>query len=37
VYINQTNVLEGSTAVIEHKDKGQAVTQAIIESFILCG
>ncbi len=37
VYINQTNVLEGSTAVIEHKDKGQALRQAIIESFILCG
>ncbi len=37
VYINQTNVLEESTAVIEHKDKDQAVRQEIIESFILCG
>ncbi len=25
VYTNQTNVLEGSTAVVEHKDKEQAV------------
>jgi hypothetical protein len=36
-YKNQTNVLEGSTAVVEHKYKNQAARLEITESFIVCG
>ncbi len=35
VYTNQTNVLEGSSAVVEHIDKNQAACLEIAESFIL--
>jgi hypothetical protein len=37
VYTNQTIVYEGSTAVVEHKNKDQAAVLEIAESFILCG
>ncbi len=36
-YINQSNTYEGSTVVVEHQDKDQAVRLEIAESFILCG
>jgi hypothetical protein len=36
VYTNQTNVFEGSIAVVNHKDKDQAAGLEITESFILC-
>jgi hypothetical protein len=36
IYTNQINVLEGSTAVVEHKDKDQAAGLEIAESFNLC-
>jgi hypothetical protein len=36
IYPNQTNIYEGSTAVVEHKDKDQAAGLEIDESFILC-
>jgi archaellin len=35
--MNQTNIYEGNTAVVEHKDKDQAVGLEIAKSFILCG
>jgi hypothetical protein len=34
VYTNQTNMYEGSTAVVKHKDKDQAAGLEIAESFI---
>jgi hypothetical protein len=37
VYVNQPNVYEGSTAVVEHHDKDQAAGLELAESFILCG
>ncbi len=37
VYVNQSNVYEGSTAVMEHHDKDQAAGLERAESFILCG
>ncbi len=37
VHTNETNALEGSTAVVEHKEKQQASGLEIAESFILCG
>jgi hypothetical protein len=37
IYMNQTNIYEGSTAMVEHKDKDQAAGVEIAESFILCG
>ncbi len=37
VYMNQSNTNEGSTAVVEHQDKDQAVGLDLAESFILCG
>ncbi len=37
VYVNQSNVYEGSTAVVEHHDKDQAAGLELAESFILCG
>jgi ABC-type transporter MlaC component len=37
MYTNQTNVYEGSTVAVEHKDKDQAASLEIAESFILCG
>jgi hypothetical protein len=37
VYTNQTNFLEGSTTVMEHKDKDPAARLEIAESFIICG
>jgi hypothetical protein len=36
IYTNQSNVLEGSTPKVEHKDKDQAAGLQIAESFILC-
>ncbi len=36
VYMNQTKIYEGITAVLEHKDKDQAVRMKIAEFFILC-
>jgi hypothetical protein len=36
VYTNQTNLLVGSTAVMEHKDKDQVAFE-LAKSFILCG
>ncbi len=36
VYTNQTNIYEGSTAVVEHKDKDQAAGLEIAELSILC-
>jgi hypothetical protein len=36
VYTNQVNVPEGSSAVVEHKDKDQAASLEIAEWFILC-
>jgi hypothetical protein len=35
--MNQTNIYEGSTAVVEHKDKDQAAVLEIAGSVILCG
>jgi hypothetical protein len=35
VYANQTNILEGSLAVVEHKDMDQAAGLELAESFIL--
>ncbi len=35
--MNQTNIYEGNTAVVEYKDKDQAVGLEIAKSFILCG
>jgi hypothetical protein len=37
VYVNQSGVYEGSTAVVEHQDKDQAAGLEMAESFILCG
>jgi hypothetical protein len=37
VYVNQSNVYEGSTAVVEHHDKDQAAGLELAESFILRG
>jgi hypothetical protein len=37
VYVNQSNVYEGSTAVVEHHDKDQAAGLELAELFILCG
>jgi hypothetical protein len=37
VYTNQSGVYEGGVAVLEHRDKDQAVGLEIAESFILCG
>ncbi len=37
VYVNQSNVYEGSTAVVEHHDKDQAAGLELAESFILYG
>jgi hypothetical protein len=37
IYTNQTNIYEGSTAEVEHKDKDQATGLEIAELFILCG
>jgi hypothetical protein len=37
VYVNQSDVHEGSTAVVEHHDKDQAAGLELAESFILCG
>jgi hypothetical protein len=37
VYVNQSGVYEGSTAVVEHHDKDQAPGLELAESFILCG
>ncbi len=36
IYTNQTNIYNGSTAVMEHKDKDQADGLEIAQSFILC-
>ncbi len=36
IYTNQTNIYEGSTAVVEHKEKDQAAGLEMGESFILC-
>jgi hypothetical protein len=36
VYVNQSNVYEGSTAVVEHHDKDQAAGLELAKSFILC-
>jgi hypothetical protein len=36
-YTNQMNISEGSTAMVEHKDKDQAAGLEIAGSFILCG
>ncbi len=35
IYTNQTSIYEGSTVVIEHKDKDHAAGLEIAESFIL--
>jgi hypothetical protein len=37
VYVNQSGVYEGSTAVVEHHNKDQAAGLELAESFILCG
>jgi hypothetical protein len=37
VYVNQSNMYEGSTVVVEHQDKDQAAGLELAESFILCG
>ncbi len=34
-YVNQTNMYEGSTVVVEHQDKDQAAGLELAESFIL--
>ncbi len=36
VYVNQSGVYEGSTAVVEHQDKDQAAGLEMADSFILC-
>jgi hypothetical protein len=36
VYVNQSEVYEGSTAVVEHHEKDQAAGLELAESFILC-
>ncbi len=36
VYVNQSVVYEGSTAVVEHQDKDQAAGLEMADSFILC-
>jgi hypothetical protein len=36
VYVNQSGVSEGSTAVVEHHDKDQVAGLELAESFILC-
>jgi hypothetical protein len=36
VYVNQSGIYEGSTAVGEHQDKDQAAGLEIADSFILC-
>jgi hypothetical protein len=36
-YVNQSNMYEGSTVVVEHQDKDQAAGLELTESFILCG
>jgi hypothetical protein len=36
IYTNQTNIYEGSTAVVERWNKDQAAGLEITESFILC-
>jgi hypothetical protein len=35
IYTNQTSICEGSTVVVEHKDKYQAAGLEIAELFIL--
>jgi hypothetical protein len=37
VYVNQSGIYEGTTAVVEHQDKDQAGGLEMAESFILCG
>jgi hypothetical protein len=37
VYVNQSGIYEGATAVVEHQDKDQAGGLEMSESFILCG
>jgi hypothetical protein len=37
VYVNQSGVFEGSTAVVEHQDKDQVAGLEMVELFILCG
>ncbi len=37
VYTNQTNIFEGGTAPVDHKEKDQAAGSEIAKSFILCG
>jgi hypothetical protein len=37
MYVNQSGVYEGSTAVVEHHDKDQAAGLELAESFIMCG
>jgi hypothetical protein len=36
-YVNQSNMYEWSTVVVEHQDKDQAAGLELAESFILCG
>jgi hypothetical protein len=36
VYVNQSGVYEGATAVVEHQDKDQAAWLEMAESFVLC-
>ncbi len=36
MYVNQTGVNEGSTAVVEHQDKDQVAGLKMANSFILC-
>jgi hypothetical protein len=36
VYVNQSGVYKGATAVVEHQDKDQAVGLEMADSFILC-
>jgi hypothetical protein len=35
VYVNQSGVYEGATAVVEHQDKDQVAELELAESFIL--
>ncbi len=36
-HVNQSNMYEGSTVVVEHQDKDQVAGLELAESFILCG
>jgi hypothetical protein len=36
VYTNQSGIYEGSTAVVEHKDKDKTAGLEIAKLFILC-